>query len=85
VFRGELGLSTLRRRSTHTVQLILVQNEHWSLGERNVRPAQNRRNFALGSCDYVDTKLKEQAESLQMDPDIIMTAIVSFSFVNADL
>lgn len=42
-------------------------------------------SLALGACDqYVDTKLKAQS-SLQTGPNIAMTAIVSFSFVNTDL
>jgi gluconate kinase len=38
----------------------------------------------LDACDYVGTKLKEQS-SLQMDPNISTTAIVSYSFVKTDL
>jgi gluconate kinase len=43
-----------------------------------------RQEFALDACDYVDAKLQEQA-LLQVDPNITMAAIVSFSFVNTDL
>lgn len=78
-----------KQESLHCVGLDLdVCVPQWMRDnfDRGVYPTlDERRNFALGACDYVDTKLKEQAESLQMDPDIIMTAIVSFSFVNADL
>lgn len=53
--------------------------------DRGVYPMlRERQEFALGSCDYVDAKLQEQA-LLHVDTNITMAAIVSFSFVNTDL
>lgn len=41
-----------------------------------------RTAFALDSCDYIDTKLREQAA---LSNDRTLVAVVSFSFVNTDL
>lgn len=87
VAEAAIDLLSQQDESIHCIGLDLdVCVPQWmrdNFGEGIYPTLKERGEFAANACDYVDSKLVEQYETLEKNKPLV--AIISFSFVNTDL